>query len=181
VSTAVGKYVLDFSQIGLSDLARVGGKNASLGELFRALKSTGVGVLDGFASTADAYRQLLRTGGLEDRLRAIFDPFDPENLDELTRRGQAARAAVLETPLPEDLRAAIVAGYERLSSRLGREPELAVRSSATAEDLPEASFAGAKGCCARFTPASRRCSPIARSATALDSDTTSSKWLSPSV
>ena len=143
VSTAVGTYVLDFSQIDLSDLARVGGKNASLGELFRALKPRGVGVLDGFASTADAYRRLLRTGGLDDRLRAIFDAFDPEDLNELARRGQAARAAVLETPLPDDLRTAVIDGYERLSARLGREPELAVRSSATAEDLPEASFAGA--------------------------------------
>jgi pyruvate,water dikinase len=78
VSTAAGTYVLDFSQIGLSDLARVGGKNASLGELFRALKPKSVGVLDGFASTASAYRLLLHTGDLEGRLRAIFDTFDPE-------------------------------------------------------------------------------------------------------
>ena len=73
----------------------------------------------------------------------IFSPFDPENLIELSRRGEAARAAVLETRIPDDLRAAVLAGYDRLCGRLGREPELAVRSSATAEDLPEASFAGA--------------------------------------
>jgi len=77
------------------------------------------------------------------RLRAIFTPFNPEDLTELSRRGHAARAAVLETPLPPELRAAILSAYDRLSARLGREPELAVRSSATAEDLPEASFAGA--------------------------------------
>jgi len=135
--------VLDFSQVTLSDLARVGGKNASLGELFRSLKPQGVGVLDGFATTADAYRQLLASGDLENRLRAIFTPFNPEDLTELSRRGHAARAAVLETPLPPELRAAILSAYDRLSARLGREPELAVRSSATAEDLPEASFAGA--------------------------------------
>ena len=135
--------VLDFSDIALIDLGRVGGKNASLGELFRALKPKGVGVLDGFATTADAYRRLLATQGLEARLRAIFDGLDSENLAELARRGQAARTAVLETSLPDDLKAEIVAAYERLCTRLGREPELAVRSSATAEDLPEASFAGA--------------------------------------
>jgi pyruvate,water dikinase len=135
--------VMDFADIRLTDVATVGGKNASLGEMFQALKPKGVGVLDGFATTAHAYRRLLATDGLEDRLRAIFSPFDPENLVALSRRGEAARAAVLETCIPDDVRTAILAGYERLSRRLGREPELAVRSSATAEDLPEASFAGA--------------------------------------
>jgi pyruvate,water dikinase len=137
------RYVLDFADISLDDVSKVGGKNASLGELFRALKPKGVGVLDGVATTADAYWHLLDANGLDGRLRSIFTPFDPENLAELSRRGEAARAAVLETPLPDDLRAAILEAYERLCGRLGREPELAVRSSATAEDLPEASFAGA--------------------------------------
>ncbi len=136
-------YVLDFSEISSSDVARVGGKNASLGELFRALSPRGVGVLDGFATTAAAYRQLLATGGLEDRLRPVFAGLDVENIPDLARRGQAARTAVLETPLPEDLKIAVLAGYDRLCERGGGEPELAVRSSATAEDLPEASFAGA--------------------------------------
>ena len=136
-------YVLDFSEIRLADLPRVGGKNASLGEMFRALKPKGVGVLDGFATTGHAYRYLLSTSGLGERLRSIFDAFDAENLSDLARRGEAARAAVLETPIPEDLRNATLEGYARLCMRLGREPELAVRSSATAEDLPEASFAGA--------------------------------------
>lgn len=135
--------VLDFSEIGLGDVTKVGGKNASLGEMFRALTPKRVGVLDGFATSADAYWRLLSTQDLEARLRATFDSFDPENLGELARRGEAARAAVLETPIPDDLRAAILAAYERLCARVGRQPELAVRSSATAEDLPEASFAGA--------------------------------------
>jgi pyruvate,water dikinase len=142
-TTKTLEYVSDFADIALSDVARVGGKNASLGEMFRALKAKGVGVLDGFATTAEAYRRLLGANGLEDKLQTIFSPFDPENLVELSRRGDAARAAVLETPIPEELRTAILAGYERLCARCGREPELAVRSSATAEDLPEASFAGA--------------------------------------
>jgi pyruvate,water dikinase len=136
-------HVLDFAQITLDDLDRVGGKNASLGELFRALRPEGVGVLDGFATTAEAYRRLLATGGLAATLRSIFSGLDPEDLAALARCGQAARTAVLGTPLPDDLQAAIGAAYDRLCQRLGREPELAVRSSATAEDLPEASFAGA--------------------------------------
>jgi len=136
-------HVLDFGQIGIGDIARVGGKNASLGELYGALKLQGVGVVDGFATTAGAYRHLLGTAGLERRLRSIFTPFDAEDLTALAERGHAARAAVMDTPLPDDLRAAIVSAYERLCARLGREPEMAVRSSATAEDLPEASFAGA--------------------------------------
>lgn len=140
---ATPPYVLDFSEIEWRDVGRVGGKNASLGELFRSLAPKGVRVLDGFATTADAYRRLLATNGLEDKLRSIFSAFDPENLHQLAERGAAARAAVLETPLPADIRTAILSAYERLCARVGREPEMAVRSSATAEDLPEASFAGA--------------------------------------
>jgi pyruvate, water dikinase len=136
-------YVLDFSAIGWRDVGRVGGKNASLGELFRALKPKGVRVLDGFATTADAYWRLLATNGLESKLRTIFAAFDAENLRQLAERGEAARASVLATRLPEDIRTATLSAYDRLSSRIGREPQLAVRSSATAEDLPEASFAGA--------------------------------------
>ncbi|HEX7086362.1 MAG TPA: phosphoenolpyruvate synthase [Vicinamibacterales bacterium] len=136
-------YVLDFSSITLDDLPRVGGKNASLGELFAVLRPRGVGVLDGFATTADAYRRMLDGHGLRERLTSILDGLDVEDLPRLQRAGEAARAAVLETPLPDDVRDAVLAAYERLSTRLGREPEMAVRSSATAEDLPEASFAGA--------------------------------------
>ncbi len=137
------EYVLDFSQIGMADVGRVGGKNASLGQLFKALKPKGVGILDGFATTADAYRRLLDEAGLRDWLRAIFNDLDAENLPALADAGQKARAAVLETPIPGELRTAVLDGYRRLCARVGREPELAVRSSATAEDLPEASFAGA--------------------------------------
>jgi pyruvate,water dikinase len=127
----------------MQDLPRVGGKNASLGQLFRELKPQGVGVLDGFATTADAFWRLLGEKELKNRLETILTDFDPENLQQLAERGHAARAAVLETPFPEELTQAILDAYGRLTARLGREPELAVRSSATAEDLPEASFAGA--------------------------------------
>jgi pyruvate,water dikinase len=136
-------YTLDFSEIGMQDVARVGGKNASLGQLFRELKPQGVGVLDGFATTADAYWRLLGERDLKARLATIFDGLNPENLEELAQKGHAARAAILDTALPEDLSQPILEAYRRLSSRVGRESELAVRSSATAEDLPEASFAGA--------------------------------------
>lgn len=136
-------YTLDFSEIGLKDIGQVGGKNASLGELFNSLKPKGVGVVDGFATTADAYRALLAEGELEYELRSLVSDFDHEDVEELTRRGHAARVAILDMPLPKELRDAITSAYEQLCQRLGREPELAVRSSATAEDLPEASFAGA--------------------------------------
>jgi pyruvate,water dikinase len=136
-------YTLDFSQIGLKDVSRVGGKNASLGELFNSLKRKGVGVVDGFATTANAYRALLAQGELEYELRSLVSDFDHEDVEELRRRGHAARVAVLDMPLPKELRDAVIGAYEQLCKRLGREPELAVRSSATAEDLPEASFAGA--------------------------------------
>jgi pyruvate,water dikinase len=135
-------YVLDFNEIALRDVPRVGGKNASLGELFNQLGSEGIGVVDGFATTADAYRRLLLENNLEYQLRSLLSDFDPEDTNELAIRGHSARAAVLRTSLPDELRGAIIDAYDRLIARLGREPELAVRSSATAEDLPDASFAG---------------------------------------
>jgi pyruvate,water dikinase len=136
------RYVLDFGEITLAGREQVGGKNSSLGQLFNTLGPLGVGVLDGFATTAAAYRRLLATGRLEEKLRGILSGFDPEDVKALGERGHAARAAILDTPLPEDVAAAILDGHERLVKRLGRDAELAVRSSATAEDLPEASFAG---------------------------------------
>jgi len=139
----VADFTIDFERIGMADIARVGGKNASLGELFRALKPQGVGVVDGFAITSDAYWRLLDQGGLRKQLEALFEKFDPENVEQLAERGHAARAMILQTPIPEDLNQAIINAYRHLTSRIGRETELAVRSSATAEDLPEASFAGA--------------------------------------
>lgn len=135
-------YTLDFSQIGLNDIGQVGGKNASLGELFNTLGPQGVGVLDGFATTAAAFRQYLQETGLAGRLQAIFSGLDITDVSRLAHCGQAARQAVLDTPLPAAFNAAILAAYDRLVTRLGRAPEMAVRSSATAEDLPQASFAG---------------------------------------
>ena len=136
-------YAVDFSEIRMGDVARVGGKNASLGEMFSALKPKGVGVLDGFAITTDAYWRLLEEQHLRAKLENIFASLDPENLEQLAARGHEARTRILETPLPEVLQSAIRDSYRALVARMGRETELAVRSSASAEDLPEASFAGA--------------------------------------
>lgn len=134
---------LDFSEIRAHDLALVGGKNASLGELFHGLRPKGVGILDGFALTTVAYWRLLEEQGLRQRLQTIFETFDPENLEQLAEAGNAARRAILETSLPEEIKLATMNAYKSLILRLGRGTELAVRSSASAEDLPEASFAGA--------------------------------------
>ena len=136
-------FTMDFSAIGMGDVALVGGKNASLGELFRALRPKGVGVLDGFALTTSAYWKLLEGQGLRARLEKVFSDLDPENLEQLAVKGHEARTQILQTDLPEALRSAIHESYQALIQRLGREAEMAVRSSASAEDLPEASFAGA--------------------------------------
>ena len=137
------KYIADFSEIRMGDVARVGGKNASLGELFSALKPKGVGVLDGFAITTDAYWRLLEEQELRAKLEKIFSKLDPENLEQLAAKGHEARAQILQTSLPDVLQSAIRESFRALVTRMGRETELAVRSSASAEDLPEASFAGA--------------------------------------
>ena len=139
----MNSYTLKFADIRMGDVARVGGKNASLGEMFVALKPKQVGVLDGFAVTTDAYWRLLSEQNLRARLEQIFSGVDPEDLNQLAAAGHAARASILQTPLPDVLRNDIIASYRELNQRMGRELELAVRSSASAEDLPEASFAGA--------------------------------------
>ena len=134
--------VLPFNQVGIEAIAAVGGKNASLGEMIRELAEQGVRVPGGFATTAGAYRQLLRTNGLDGPLRAMLAGLDTEDLGALQAAGKAARALVLTASLPADLSAAILAAYRELATPDGVLPAVAVRSSATAEDLPDASFAG---------------------------------------
>jgi pyruvate, water dikinase len=134
---------LDFSDIRMPDTPRVGGKNASLGELFNAFHSKRIGVVDGFATTAHGFRLFLQQLDLEKRLSALFDDLNVNDVEALAKAGLAARNLVLETPLPPVLCDAALDAYERLCQRQGTPVELAVRSSATAEDLPEASFAGA--------------------------------------
>lgn len=134
--------VVDFAELSLSDVALVGGKNASLGELYRKLRPLGINAADGFAVTADAYRRLLAEDCLADTLSEVLNNLDPTSVESLADVGKYARAAVLGTKLPTSLVREIGSAYDRLCVRLGRKPTLAVRSSATAEDLPGASFAG---------------------------------------
>lgn len=136
-------YVLDFSQVGAGDVALVGGKCASLGELFRELTGQGVRAVDGFSTTSHAYNTLIDTNGLRGRLKKLLRGLDVNNLEELARVGSEARQMMLDTPFPPEVEAAIFEGYRRLGERIGKKTfEVAVRSSATAEDLPDASFAG---------------------------------------
>ncbi len=135
--------VLNLSEVSADDVATVGGKCASLGELFRELTSKGVRAVDGFSTTSEAYHNLLKTGGLKKKLQTLLKDLDVEDLDELERVGSEARSLMLETPFPADLEKAIIQAYEDLGERIGKKNfAVAVRSSATAEDLPDASFAG---------------------------------------
>ncbi|HKE60213.1 MAG TPA: phosphoenolpyruvate synthase [Pyrinomonadaceae bacterium] len=134
--------VLDLNQVSADDVELVGGKCASLGELFRSLSPCGVRAVDGFATTSEAYRLLLETDNLGARLRELMNGLDHNDIRALNEAGREARALMLDTPLPTAVHEAIIDSYRRLCLRLGRTPEVAVRSSATAEDLPEASFAG---------------------------------------
>ncbi|MCG9886425.1 MAG: phosphoenolpyruvate synthase [Cyanobacteria bacterium] len=134
--------VLWFDQVGIDDIPLVGGKNASLGEMIRQLMPQGVNVPNGFATTAYAYRRFIEAAGLEAKLRAIFADLDVEDVLSLRRCGERARGLLLQTPFPMDLQEAIARAYQELCGRYGSDTDVAVRSSATAEDLPDASFAG---------------------------------------
>lgn len=136
------RFIRWFSEIGVADVATVGGKNASLGEMYSELEREGIRVPNGFAVTAEAYRQTLAQGGAWNRLRDVLGGLDPANVDDLGQRAQAAREIVYGTPLPEELAAQIVQAYRKLVQQYGESLTVAVRSSATAEDLPTASFAG---------------------------------------
>ena len=127
-------YVLDFTEVGAGDVALVGGKCASLGELFRELTQQGVRAVDGFSTTSHAYELLLETDGLRGRLIDLLKGLDVNDLDELARVGAEARRLMLETPFPEAVEKAILEGYERLGDRIGKRIfEVAVRSSGVGE------------------------------------------------
>ena len=157
-------FVLWFEEVGMEDVSLVGGKNASLGEMIQQLTSKGINVPGGFATTAYAYRYFIQQAGLENKLRQLFADLDVEDLRNLQSRGKKARALILNTPFPKELETAITEAYSQLCERYsfdweycsffeGENKEIcqkyidnvvdvAVRSSATAEDLPDASFAG---------------------------------------
>jgi len=136
------QYIRFFEEICIDDIPLVGGKNASLGEMYRELTPKGVKVPHGFAITSDAYWHVLKTAGVGQQLRESLAGLEPNNMGDLSRRGSAARRIIYEAGIPADLEAEIVAAYAALQKEYGPELSLAVRSSATAEDLPDASFAG---------------------------------------
>jgi pyruvate,water dikinase len=131
-----------FGDIRLRDVAAVGGKNASLGELYSVLSAQGVRVPNGFVLTAQSYREALTAAGAWDRLHQILDDLDKRHIDVLAKRAAEARAVVFDATGTDCLREDIEAAYRQLEREYGTNVAVAVRSSATAEDLPSASFAG---------------------------------------
>lgn len=135
-------YIRWFEEIGIDNIPLVGGKNASLGEMIRELASQGIKVPNGFAITAEAYWYLLRAGKIEQRIKEILSDLDSRDAANLRQKGSALRHAIMAAPLPQDLQYSIVSAYHELSKGMDGPVDVAVRSSATAEDLPDASFAG---------------------------------------
>ena len=133
-------YVVKLTELGMNDVEHVGGKNASLGEMIGNLKELGVTVPGGFATTAAAYRDFLAVDALDARIKDTLDDLDVDDIDALTSAGRQIREWILNTPLPERLMDEIQVAWEEMSD--GKDIAVAVRSSATAEDLPDASFAG---------------------------------------
>jgi pyruvate,water dikinase len=135
-------YIVSFDQIGMADLDRVGGKNASLGEMIQHLSAAGVNVPGGFATTVEAFREFLSQDQLGDRIRKRLDSLNVADVSALTTAGKEIRLWVANTPLPEKLQQAVASGYTSMTAGGHGNFSVAVRSSATAEDLPNASFAG---------------------------------------
>ena len=140
--TAPYRYIRFFNEIGIEDVPLVGGKNASLGEMYRELTPQGVRVPDGFAITAQAYWYVLQQAGIVARLRETLAGLRSDDVKDLASRGMQARELVYGAPLPADLRQEILRAYRELREEYGTGLSVAVRSSATAEDLPDVSFAG---------------------------------------
>lgn len=139
----ISAHTRDFKQLGMRDLEQVGGKNASLGEMISHLSSAGVSVPTGFATTAEAFRQFLSVDGLDKKIYALLDSLDVEDIHQLTTAGKKIRAMILNASFSQAFETAIASAYANLTETIGHtEFSVAVRSSATAEDLPDASFAG---------------------------------------
>lgn len=137
------KHIKFFSEVDLGDIAQVGGKNASLGEMYQNLAPKGINLPNGFATTSDSYYEFIEQAGIKDSIQRVLDGLEIHNMRDLKRRGAKIRAIVMKAKLPMELQAEIVEGYRELSRQCGKENvTVAVRSSATAEDLPNASFAG---------------------------------------
>ena len=135
-------YIRHFNEIDINDVPSVGGKNASLGEMFQKLTPKGVKIPDGFATTSRAYWYFLEEGGLKTKLKAALDNLDRKDFSNLHEVGAGIRELFLKASFPEAIKTAVEKGYDALAEKYKGELSLAVRSSATAEDLPHASFAG---------------------------------------
>jgi pyruvate, water dikinase len=139
----IRKFTLWFDEISIDDIPSVGGKNASLGEMYQELTIKGVKIPNGFATTSEAYWYLLEAAGILDKLKEALAGLDKNsNVKELAEKGKRARELILGAKIPEDLWAEIKTAYDNLGENYGKDTDVAVRSSATAEDLPTASFAG---------------------------------------
>lgn len=138
----MGKYICSFDQLSLEDVELVGGKNASLGEMIQSLSREGIRVPEGFVVTSEGYSAVLRDGKIADQLKEVLNGLDKNDVRELSKRGNQARELIKKAGLPADLAGEICQAYKDLCERYGTTVDLAVRSSATAEDLPDASFAG---------------------------------------
>jgi len=137
------KYILWFNELGIGDVPLVGGKNASLGEMYQFLTNKGVNIPNGFAITASAYRHLLKDAGIENDVKDALEGLDTHDIRNLQERGRKARSVIRYAKLSKDLEDEIREAYQKLCKEAGRpDIDVAVRSSATAEDLPDASFAG---------------------------------------
>lgn len=139
----MSNYIKFFDELAIKDVPMVGGKNASLGEMYRKLASQGVRVPNGFATTSAAYDYFMEGAGLKKQIRKILTGLDTHNVVDLAKRGELVRKTILKAELPDDLKKEIITAYRKLSKQYKTTAtDVAVRSSATAEDLPDASFAG---------------------------------------
>jgi pyruvate,water dikinase len=137
------KHTIDLAQLGMSDLEQVGGKNASLGEMISHLSSAGVSVPGGFATTADSFREFLSNDGLDKKIYAKLSNLDTDDVQQLARVGKEIRELIINTPFTAEFESGVRMAYQQLADTIGHNDfSVAVRSSATAEDLPDASFAG---------------------------------------
>jgi len=136
------RYIRWFEGIKIGDVPIVGGKNASLGEMYRELASQGIKIPNGFAVTAEAYWHVIESAGIIEELKAAMVDLDKTNLADLMKRGKRSRDLILNAGIPDELWAEIRTAYDMLCREYGPDTDVAVRSSATAEDLPTASFAG---------------------------------------
>jgi pyruvate,water dikinase len=136
------RFVKWFEEVGSGDVALVGGKNASLGEMIQNLRAKGVNVPSGFAITAEAYRYVIDQAGLREKIKDTLADLDTHDMENLSTRGRKLREMIRTAPCPKDLEEEIRAAYREMEQRYGTNVDVAVRSSATAEDLPTASFAG---------------------------------------